>query len=449
MPSTTSENSLFHRDADYSYPVVVRGEGIYLFDENGKRYIDGGAGAGNVTLGHGRERIANVLADQAKTLAYCFSAYFTNRLALTLAERVTKVAPGDLNHVYFVSGGSEGIETALKIARQYQVQRGQTQKQKVIARWRSYHGASLGALSCTGIPSMRSHFAPWLADFPHIPPCYSYRCELAGCEGTCNLTCADELERAIIHEGPENVAAFIAEPIVQGHVAAAVPPPDYFKRIREICDRYDVLLILDEVITAFGRMGKYFAIEHFDVVPDIAVFAKAISSGYCPLGGVVFSDKIAESYASSGKPFAHVFTYVNNPLAMRVGLEVLDIMEEEKILEHVTEVGAYLQQKSREVLSQHSCVGEIRGLGLSLGVELVRDRATKEPFETSQNVSKILGQLLLDRGLSMSAVGGVADFTRGEDIRFNPPLIITHEQIDEALDIMDESLTELEGKLGV
>ncbi|MCZ6678987.1 MAG: aspartate aminotransferase family protein, partial [Candidatus Poribacteria bacterium] len=413
----------------------------------GKRYIDGAAGASNVTLGHGRQRIVEAMAEQASTLAYCFSTHFANQPALDLAQRIGALAPGDLNHVYFVSGGSEGIETAIKIARQYHLQRGNGQKHQVIARWRGYHGSTLGALAATGAPGMRAPFAPLLNDFPHIASCYPYRCPFAGCGGTCNLTCARELEAAILQAGPENVAAFVAEPVVLGSLAAGVPPPDYYPLIRKICDKYDVLFIADEVITGFGRTGRYFAIEHWDVVPDMIVFGKGASSGYSPLGGVIIRDNIRDSFAESGEIFAHVFTYVNNPVAMRVGLAVLDIIEEENILNHVSQMGDYLLERAKVDFQAHPIVGEVRGLGLILGVELVQDRDTKAPFPASAGIHKRLNEILLDKGLSAAASGGVADWVNGDDFRFYPPLIITRSEIDDVLHIIDEGLSQVEDEL--
>ena len=448
MSTADKRKNLFHRDLSYIYPILVHGEGIYLYDDTGKRYIDGVAGAGNVTLGHGRRRIVNAMAEQATNLAYCFSQHFTNQPALDLAERVAALAPGDLNHVYFVSGGSEGIETAIKIARQYHVQRGNGQKHVIISRWRGYHGATLGALGATGLPGTRNPFAPWLPAFPHIAACYPYRCPFAGCEGQCNLTCARDLEQTILQTGPENVAAFVAEPVVLGGIAAGVPPPDYYPLIREICDKYEVLFIADEVITGFGRTGKYFAIEHWGVVPDMIVFGKGSSSGYSPLAGVILGDKIRDSFAESGQSLAHIFTYVDNPVAMSVGLEVLNIIEEEGILEHVAQMGEYLQAGAA-TLEAHPSVGEIRGLGLILGIELVRDKATKEPFPASLEVYTRLGEILLDKGLSLLVSGGRADWVNGDDLRFYPPLIITRDQIDDVLRILDEGLGQVEDELSL
>ena len=438
--------ALLHRDPKRHYPVMVRGEGVYLFDEEGRRYIDATAGATNVTLGHGRRVIADAMADQARQLAYCFSTQFTNRPALQLAERLAALAPADLNHVYLVSGGSEAIETAIKLARMYHLQRGAAGKHKVIARWRSYHGATLGALSLTGLVGMRTPYAPWLAGFPHIASCYPYRCPFAGCAGSCNLTCAHELERAILQEGADNVAAFVAEPVVMGAIAAGAAPPAYFQEIRAICDRYDVLFIADEIITGMGRTGAWFAIEHAAVVPDIIAFAKGISSGYAPLGGVLFADRIREQLARSGGPFPHIFTAVDNPVAARAGLAVLDIMEEERILEHVRELECYVAPRWRR-LADHPLVGESRGLGLLWGLELVRDKQTRQPFAAEQRITPRLTDLLLQRGVSLAVQAGCYDFVVGDDVRFTPPLIITRAQVDEVLAALGAALDTLVAEL--
>ena len=432
--------SLFFRDPKHEYPVIVRGEGIYLIDEQGRRYIDGTSGAGNVTLGHGRRRIAEVLRDQGSELAYCFSAFFTNRPALELAERVAATAPAELNQTYFVSGGSEAIETAIKLARQYHLLRGKTGRHMVISRWRSYHGASLGALSATGMPSMRAPFAPLLGDSPHIAPCYPYRCELAGCGGVCNLGCARQLEQAILDAGADNVAAFVAEPVVVAGMAAAAPPPGYFAEIRRICDAYDVLFIADEVITGYGRTGCHFAMEHWGVTPDIIVFGKGASSGYAPLGGIIMHDRIAETFTREQAFFAHIFTYVNNPMAARVGLEVLDIMAEEDTVTQARDVGRYALERAGE-LSRHDCVGEIRGSGLLLGIELLR--ADGETFDPHQHVAQQASRLCLERGLAIVGVTA-ADFGGGDDLRLYPPLTITRNEVDEAMSIIDDVLTQLD-----
>lgn len=435
----TPRDALIHRDPEGVYPVITRGEGIYLIDEEGNRYIDGVSGAGNVTLGHGQKRIADVMADQAETVAYCFSAFFTNRPALDLASRLAGLAPGNLNNVYFVSGGSEGNETAFKLARLYHLRQGREGKHKIVSRWRSYHGATLGALSASGLPAMRAPFSPWIPDFPKIDPSYPYRCKFAGCEGSCNLACADQLEEAILQAGPDTVAAFIGEPVVNGGITVSAPHEDYYPRVREICDRYGVLFIADEIITGFGRTGRYFAIEHWDIVPDLIVFGKGVTAGYMPLGGVLVSDDIRDVLDSSGESFPHVFTYVDNPVATRVASTVLDIIEEEKILDHVVEMGAYLETAAKR-LYEHPIVGDIRFKGLMMGIELVHDRETKEPFPAGKKVSARIPQITMEHGLHVSSTSGCADWVNGDDVRFYPPLIITPEEIETAISTLDLAL---------
>ena len=450
MSDAEANVALIHRDPTRDYPILVRGEGVYVYDECGRRYVDGGAGAGNVTLGHGRQEIVQAMAEQGQALSFCFSANFTTQPALDLAARIGALAPGDLSHVYFVSGGSEGIETAIKMARLYHLHRGHEGKHLVISRWRGYHGATLGALSATGMPGLRTAFAPLLLDFPHIAPCYPYRCPFAGCEdgcgAGCNLQCARELEQAIVQAGPENVAAFVAEPVVAAGIAVGAPPPGYYPLIREICDAHDVLFIADEVITGFGRTGRYFAIEHWDVVPDMIVFGKGVSSGYCPLGGVILRAEVHRDFSADDAFFPHIFTYVNNPVAMRAGLAVLDIIEAEQILAHAARTGDYLLDRARE-LEAHPSVGEVRSKGMMLGLELVQDKQTREPFPASLQVAKRFGAKLMDRGLSAAATAGAADWVNGDDLRLNPPLITTAAQVDEIIGIIDEALSEIEDEL--
>lgn len=442
-----TRDALIHRDPAGSYPVITRGEGIYLIDEDGNRYIDGVSGAGNVTLGHGQKQIAAVMAEQAETMAYCFSAFFTNRPALDLASRLASIAPGSLNHAYFVSGGSEGNETAFKIARLYHLQRGNERKHKIISRWRSYHGATLGALAASGLPGLRAPFTSWLPDFPKIEPSYPYRCKFAGCEGTCNLTCADQLEEAILQAGPDTVAAFIGEPVVNAGITVSPPPRDYYHRIREICDKYDVLFIADEIITGFGRTGRWFAIEHYDVVPDLLVFGKGATAGYMPLGGVLLTDDIRDALDEAGS-FPHVFTYVNNPVATRVAWTVLDIIEREGLLEHVTRMGEQLETASKRLL-EHPIVGDIRIKGLMMGIELVRDRATAEPFPASRKVSARIPQITMEHGLHVSSTSGCADWVNGDDVRFYPPLVISPEEIETAVSVLDTALDQATREFGV
>ncbi|MCY3737626.1 MAG: aspartate aminotransferase family protein [Gemmatimonadaceae bacterium] len=438
-----ADNALFLKDPAGDYPTIVRGEGIYLHDDEGRRWIDGAAGASNVTLGHGRSDIARVLGDQAETLAYAFSIHFESQPAREYAARLTALAPGDLNKAYFVSGGSEAIESAMKIARQYHLLRGRESKQLLISRWGGYHGGTLGAMSLSGVPGPRAPFASWLADFPHIAPCHPYRCRFEGCNGVCNLACADDLEVEIRRRGPENVAAFVCEPVPIAAFVCGVPPEGYFSRVREICDRHDVLFIADEIVTGFGRGGRLFAMEHWDVLPDMIVFGKGASSGYMPLGGVLMRQAIADAFADAGQEFHHIFTYVNNPLAMRVGLEVLDIIEREEILAHVCEMAAHLEHRSRCFLDRPS-VGEVRTFGLILGIELVQDRERRQPFPAEAGFGRRVARHMRERGLNGATTSGCADGVNGDDLRFYPPLTITRPELDTLLDIVEESLAAAE-----
>lgn len=439
----SKESALFLKDPAGGYPTIVRGEGIHLYDDQGRRYIDGAAGASNVTLGHGRADIARVMGEQAETLAYAFSIHFESKPARDYAARLTAAAPGDLDKAYFVSGGSEAIETALKIARQYHLLRGKDAKQLVISRWGGYHGGTLGAMSLSGVPGPRAPFAPWLADFPHIAPCYPYRCRFEGCNGVCNLNCADDLEAEIRRRGPENVAAFVCEPVPIAAFVCGVPPEGYFARVREICDRHDVLFIADEIVTGFGRSGRLFAMEHWDVLPDMIVFGKGASSGYIPLGGVLMRRAVAAAFAEAGQEFLHIFTYVNNPVAMRVGLEVLDIIEREEILARVTDLAAHMESRAGR-FREHPSVGEVRTFGLILGIELVRDRESRRPFPAKAGFSRRVAGHMRERGLNAGSTTGCADGVNGDDLRFYPPLTITRRELDNLLDIVEESLTAAE-----
>ena len=439
----TKGDSLFLKNPAGGYPTIVRGEGIHLYDDQGRRYIDGAAGASNVTLGHGRADIARVMGEQAETLAYAFSIHFENQPARDYAARLTAAAPGDLDKAYFVSGGSEAIESALKIARQYHLLRGNVGKQLVISRWGGYHGGTLGAMSLSGVPGPRAPFAPWLADFPHIAPCYPYRCRFEGCNGACNLSCADDLEAEIRRRGPENVAAFVCEPVPIAAFVCGVPPEGYFARVREICDRHDVLFIADEIVTGFGRSGRLFAMEHWDVLPDMIVFGKGASSGYIPLGGVLMRQAVAGAFAKAGQEFHHIFTYVNNPVAMRVGLEVLDIIEREEILGRVTDLAAHMESQAGR-FREHPSVGEVRTFGLILGIELVRDRESRRPFPAEAGFSRRVAGHMRERGLNAGSTTGCADGVNGDDLRFYPPLTITRQELDGLLDIVEESLAAAE-----
>jgi adenosylmethionine-8-amino-7-oxononanoate aminotransferase len=444
--NSASKGRLMPRDVTRHYPKIVRGEGVNVYDDTGKRYLDAIAGIAVVNVGHGRAQVAEALAAQAQTLSYVQSSIFDNAPANELAERVGRFTPPGLNNAFFVSGGSEATETAIKLARQYHVERGDPARYLVIARWQSYHGGTLGALSLSGITVRREKYAPLLLDFPHIPECNCYRCPFGLTYPTCGIRCARELEVAIKHAGPRNVSAFIAEPVVGAAAGATTPPPEYFGIIREICDRYGILFIADEVITGFGRTGKNFGIEHWGVTPDILTAAKGLSGGYAPLGAVIAHDRVRETFAQAGVAFVHGYTMAANPLSAAAGVAVLDIIEHEHLVERVASLEAGFFRRGRAML-KHRSVGDVRGKGLLMGIELVADQLTRETFPPALRANARLAAICLQRGLVIYPGGGTADGINGDHFLLCPPFTIRESELDELFGILDESLSEFETTL--
>src|SRR5919202_580443 len=412
--------------------IAARGQGIYLWDVEGRRYLDGAAGFVVANLGHGNAEIANAMGQQARTLALAPFSVFVNEPALRCAARLARYVPGDLDHAVFTSGGSEAVEVAVKLARQYWIEGGQPSKYKIIARWQSYHGNTLGTLSIGGNRPRRRPYAPLLLDLPKIPPCYPYRCPPDQAPDEWGPRAADALETTIQQEGPDTVAAFIAEPVVGATLGSAPAPPGYFQRIRQICDRYDVLFIADEVMTGFGRTGRRFGVEHWDVVPDLMAVAKGITAGYAPLGAAVCSARIYAAFRpprGSGQ-FVNLFTYGANPLCCAVGDVVLCLTEEQDLAGRAARVGAYLRRRL-EPLTESPLVGDLRGLGLMLGLEFVQDKATKAPFPPAARVAARVAEAALERGLFVYPGTGTVDGERGDHLMVAPPLVITEAECDE------------------
>jgi adenosylmethionine-8-amino-7-oxononanoate aminotransferase len=417
-----------------------------VWDAEGKRYLDAVAGIAVVNVGHGRARVADAVRRQAATLSYCISNIFANEPAAALAEKLAALTPGDLDHFQFTSGGSEATEVAIKLARQYHLARGNDAKHLVIGRWQSYHGATVASLSVGGMPSRRAKFEPLLLDVPHAAPNYCYRCPFGKEYPSCEMACAHDLEQVIRRAGPERVMAFIAEPVV-GSAGGAIPArPEYFGVVREICDRYDILFIADEVITGLGRTGRNFAIEHWGVAPDLITMAKGLGGGYVPVGAVAMSGRVADAFRSRGLAFDHLFTYAANPLAAAAACEVLDILVEERLVERAASLADGFFARGRRLLA-HPIVGDVRGLGLLMGVELVRDRATKEPFPTGAKVAALVAGEALRRGLVIYPGSGTADGVSGDHFLICPPLTIEEAQLDLLFDLLDESLLAAEGRL--
>jgi adenosylmethionine-8-amino-7-oxononanoate aminotransferase len=411
--------------------VWIRGKGVLLVDADGAEYIDGLAGLWNVTAGHGRTELADAAREQMATLGFS-SGYSgsTNPPAIELAERLAHICYPSINRFFFTSGGAEANETAIKIARSFWKLRGKPAKTKVISRALGYHGVTLATMSATGIGAYWPRFEPRVPGFVHIPSPYPYRYQ-APPGMSQGVAAANELEQALLREGPETVAMFLAEPI-QGVGGVIVPQDDYFLRIREICDQYEVLFAADEVITGFGRTGRMFALDHWHVEPDLVQFAKAITSGYFPFGGVGMNDEIAAALDSDTTPWMHAFTYSAHPVGCAVALRMLDILEHEDFPAQAAAKGDYLLDRLRNTLGSHPHVGEIRGKGLMCAVEFVRDRSTKAEFAPEERIGARINGETHSRGL-FSRV-------RGDIFLLAPPIVITREEIDRIVDILGESV---------
>jgi len=418
---------LHDRSAHQAGHVWVQGRGAMLIDAHGTEYIDGLSGLWNVALGHGRRDLADVARQQLETLAYASGYCGSSSVpAIELAERLARLTPPTINRFFFTSGGAEANESAFKVARSYWKRRGRASKTKVISRELGYHGLTLAAMSATGMPAYWSLFEPRVPGFIHIPAPYPYRAAPTSGDSY-GIAVANELEQAILREGADTVAMFIAEPVI-GVGGVIVPPDDYFPRIREICDRYDVLLAADEVITGFGRTGKWFGLEHWGVVPDIVQFAKVITSGYFPLGGIGVSDEIARVLDEGGEPWMHAHTYSAHPTGCAVALRTLQIIEDENLLAEAARKGAYLLDALRARLASHAHVGEIRGKGLMCAIEFVDDRDTKATFAPEARVGARIHAEAQARGL-FSRV-------RGDVFVLAPPFVTPDDLLDRIAEIL-------------
>ncbi|MDG6225683.1 MAG: aspartate aminotransferase family protein [Candidatus Thermoplasmatota archaeon] len=441
------QGHIFYRNLSKKYTLIDRAEGIYLYDSNGNRIIDGAAGAAVVCLGHNNERVIKALNDQAKKVAFTHLSTFTNEPILRLSHELAKITPRRLNRVYFASGGSEAVEASLKLARQYHIENGNPQKFKIISRTTSYHGATIGALSMTGHYPRRKLYLPYLTPYPRITTPYCWRCPFQKTPKRCEFECAHDLERAIVAEDPENISAFIAEPIIGASAPAVAPPKGYYRIIQRICHKYDILFIADEVMTGFGRTGKFFAMEHYEVFPDMMALSKGISSGYSPLGALIIDESIYDVIsASPTHSFIHGHTFGGNPLSAAVGLEVLKIIEEDRLVERVARLGEYLLKGLKELRS-HKIVGDVRCVGLLAGIEFVKDRRGKKPFPEELGLGSRLQRICLRNGLYVypGRVSSIVD--GGDHIMLAPPYIITEDEIDLMLNILERSITELERDL--
>jgi putrescine aminotransferase len=409
--------------------IFAKGDGATLTDVEGREYVDGMAALWNVNVGYGRTVLADAAAEQMRTLAFT-SGYgaFGNAPAIKLAAKLAELAPGELDVTYFASGGAEANDTAYKIARLYWKLRGEPDRVNIVSRIRDYHGLTYGATSATGLANFWKGFEPLAPGFLHAPAPDPYR--YAG-EGSAGEGYVKALEQVVLQAGPQTVAAVVVEP-VQGAGGLIVPPADYFPLLRALCDKYGLLLIADEVITGFGRTGRWFAMEHWNVNADLMIFAKGVTSGYLPLSGVVLTRAIHETLKTVKGPFAHGFTYSGHPTACAVALRNLQILEEERLVERVAEMGPYLQRRLQELRS-HEIVGDVRGLGLLAGVEFVRDRESKQQFDVSLGVARRVWLAALAKGVIFRPIAG-------DVIATSPPFVITEKQIDRLVDGLDSAI---------
>ncbi len=435
------KSHVFHRVPGASIPTAVRGEGAYLIDDTGKRYLDASGGPAVSCLGHSHPAVVRAVKAQIETLPYAYSGLFTTPAMEELAALLVQDAPGDLDRVLIVSSGSEAMEAALKMARQYYLETGQPQRTRVIARRQSYHGNTLGALATGGNMTRRAPYEPMLMKVDHVAPCYAYRDRRPDeTEEAYAGRLADELEAAIQRAGPETVMAFVAETVAGATLGSVPPVPGYFKRIRATCDRHGILLILDEVMCGMGRTGTYYACAQEGIAPDIVTVAKGLGGGYQPVGAVIASARIHAAIRDGSGVLRHGHTYLGHATACAAALAVQKAIREENLLDNVRAMGAMLAAALQERFGNHHHVGDIRGRGLFMSLELVRDRASKEPFDPGRKIAERINAEALARGLICYPMAGTIDGKRGDHVSLAPPFNATAALIEEAVDKLGQAV---------
>ena len=437
---------ILHRNIGPELPRAVSGKGVWITDAEGRSYIDGSGGAAVTSLGHGNAEVLEAMRAQMDAVAYAHTSFFTTDAAESLADRLVDLAPDGLDYVYLVSGGSEAVEAALKMARQYFVEIGQPQRRHIIARRQSYHGNTIGALAAGGNEWRRKQFQPILPETHHVSPCYAYR-DMAEDETPADYAArlAAELEDKILTLGADEVIAFVAEPVVGATLGAVTAVPGYFRRIREVCDKYGVLLILDEVMCGMGRTGSIFAQAQEEVVADITTVAKGLGGGYQPVGAVLLSAKIYDAFRDGSGLFQHGHTYIGHPMAAAAADKVVEIMSRPGLMENVNAMGARLQEGLEAALGQHTNVGDIRGRGLFRGIELVADRDSKEVLDPALKTHAKVKKAAMARGLMCYPMGGTIDGVRGDHVLLAPPYIITPDEVDQLVERMAGAIRDVLG----
>ena len=434
-----TESHVFSRALGRDLPRAVRAEGCRIWDSEGRTYLDAAGGALVVSLGHGDREVLRAMAEQAWRVSYAHGTQFTTESLEAYAAEVAALLPFEDARIYPVSGGSEAIETALKLARAYHLARGDDGRHKVIARWGSYHGNTRGALDASGREPLRRPYAPWLGQALHVPAVYEYRCPNPSHPDGCGAWHAEQLDRLIGDEEPGTVACFVAEPVGGATLGASVPPDDYWPAVQEVCRSHGVLLVADEVMTGFGRTGTWFGCDHWAVRPDVLVAAKGASSGYWPFGFAACSGEVFEAIAETGS-FVHGFTYSHNAVGAAVALAVLHRLRDGNLVEASRAKGERLLKELTAALRDQQGVGEVRGLGLMAGIELVADRNRRRPFDRTERVAERVVAAARDRALLLYSSTGCADGTNGDLVMLGPPFVITDEELDEAVALTRDSL---------
>lgn len=440
-------SEFFFRNLKKTYPTVASAKGVRITDTDGRTYLDACSGAVVANLGHGVTEINDAISEQLSKIAFAHTTQFVSEAGLQLAKKVVQLTPEGFKEgarAYFMSGGSEAVETAIKMARSFFVHKGQNQRTVCLSRWQSYHGSTFGALSATGHPARRKPYVPMLRAPSHVGADYRYRCKCGFGPGACSkeecsIAAADELETAIVNAGPENVMAFIAEPIVGATLGAAVPGREYFPRIRAICDKYEVLLIADEVMTGLGRTGTTFGLNHFDVKPDIIALGKGMAAGYQPLAAVLGSGKVVKAFEDSNGVFEHGFTYSAHPVSCAAGLAAIEYVQSHNLIAKVAAREAEFFKRAEELL-ETGIIGDIRGKGFLMGLEFVKNLETKEPFPPEVRISQIVAQEAMKNGLLVYPGSGFIDGVNGDHIMVAPPFTITDAELDELFDLLKRTL---------
>lgn len=434
------DKRFFFPQPDDEIVIASRAEGVYIFDENGNKYLDGSSGAMTVGLGHGNIEIIDAIKEQLDEISFTYRSQFSNLPLEELCSAIAGIAPENLDYVSLANSGSEAAELAMKMAYSYWTARGKPTKQRIISRWSSYHGSTIGALSMSGNAARRKEYSPYLSDFPILELPFCHHCPFEKEPKSCNLFCANYLQTLINRIGSENISALICEPVTGASGAGITPPQDYFPRISEICNKNDILLIMDEVITGFGRTGRYFASEHWNIEPDIIIFGKGITGGYFPLSGIITSIDIYNTVDKGDSKFSTGHTYSGNPLACACGKATIKYLKTHDIVGKVFSKGALIEEKLTELMNRQQLISDIRGKGLLWGVEFMKSRTNKEFFDARSGFTGKIVRECFENGLIVYPSTGFVDGISGDSILLSPPLTITESEIKTLMDLLEKSI---------